>query len=148
MERVTLDWAVENYAPDDGIERIGASRPCGRPTSPVCRRRISIRQNSIRSAMRAGRTPMRCECAGVPVRYVCHAGMIHHFYCMGGAISYAQRGHRRGGRGDRRRRWRSSERAARLSAERRTPCRRRCAVPDFDDIDEFGQYAWCPLIRE
>jgi hypothetical protein len=25
------------------------------------------------------------------VRYVCHAGMIHHFYCMGGAISYAQR---------------------------------------------------------
>ena len=24
--------------------------------------------------------------AGVPVRYVCHQGMIHHFYCMAGAI--------------------------------------------------------------
>ena len=24
--------------------------------------------------------------AGVPVRYTCHAGLIHHFYCMAGAI--------------------------------------------------------------
>jgi len=22
----------------------------------------------------------------VPVRYTCHAGLIHHFYCMAGAI--------------------------------------------------------------
>jgi acetyl esterase/lipase len=28
--------------------------------------------------------------AGVPVHYICHEGMIHHFYCMAGAISYAQ----------------------------------------------------------
>jgi acetyl esterase len=28
--------------------------------------------------------------AGVPVRYICHAGMIHHFYCMAGAVSYAR----------------------------------------------------------
>jgi acetyl esterase/lipase len=28
--------------------------------------------------------------AGVPVRYVCHAGMIHHFYCMAGVIPAAR----------------------------------------------------------
>jgi acetyl esterase len=28
--------------------------------------------------------------AGVPVRYTCHAGMIHHFYGMGGIIPYAR----------------------------------------------------------
>lgn len=28
--------------------------------------------------------------AGVPVRYECHAGMIHHFYCMAGVIPAAR----------------------------------------------------------
>src|ERR1051326_8106845 len=32
----------------------------------------------------------RLEDAGVPVRYECHAGMIHHFYCMAGAIPQAR----------------------------------------------------------
>ena len=32
----------------------------------------------------------KLEAAGVPVRYECHAGMIHHFYCMAGAIPQAR----------------------------------------------------------
>ena len=32
----------------------------------------------------------RLEAAGVPVKYVCHGGMIHHFYAMAGAIPYAR----------------------------------------------------------
>lgn len=32
----------------------------------------------------------RLEAAGVPVKYVCHLGMIHHFYAMAGAIPYAR----------------------------------------------------------
>jgi acetyl esterase/lipase len=28
--------------------------------------------------------------AGVPVRYLCHPGMIHHFYCMSGVIPAAR----------------------------------------------------------
>jgi acetyl esterase/lipase len=28
--------------------------------------------------------------AGVPVRYTCHPGLIHHFYCMAGAIPAAR----------------------------------------------------------
>jgi acetyl esterase len=28
--------------------------------------------------------------AGVPVRYTCHPGLIHHFYCMAGAIPQAR----------------------------------------------------------
>ena len=32
----------------------------------------------------------RLRCAGVPVRYTCHEGMIHHFYGMAGIIPYAR----------------------------------------------------------
>jgi acetyl esterase len=28
--------------------------------------------------------------AGVPVQYTCHPGLIHHFYCMAGAIPQAR----------------------------------------------------------
>jgi len=32
----------------------------------------------------------RLQRAGVAVRHICHAGMIHHFYAMGGVIPYAR----------------------------------------------------------
>jgi acetyl esterase/lipase len=32
----------------------------------------------------------RLQRAGVAVRHTCHAGMIHHFYAMGGVIPYAR----------------------------------------------------------
>ena len=32
----------------------------------------------------------RLRRSGVAVRYTCHAGMIHHFYALGGAIPYAR----------------------------------------------------------
>jgi acetyl esterase/lipase len=32
----------------------------------------------------------RLRDAGVDVTHTCHAGMIHHFYCLGRAIPYAR----------------------------------------------------------
>src|SRR5262249_21778967 len=33
---------------------------------------------------------VRLQRAGVAARHTCHAGMIHHFYAMGGVIPYAR----------------------------------------------------------
>jgi acetyl esterase len=33
----------------------------------------------------------KLEAAGVEVEYTCHAGMIHHFFCLAGSIPYARR---------------------------------------------------------
>ena len=78
--------------------------------------------------------------AGVEVGYVCHAGLIHHYYGMAGAIPAARQALREAAlgcaicSGARRPRERRLERgpggpAARrpLSAARRTRCTRRCA---------------------
>jgi acetyl esterase len=90
MERVTLDWAVENYAPtmdrtDWRISPLRAPDFAGLPPAHI----HTAEFDPFRDEGRAYADAL--ERAGVAVRYVCHAGMIHHFYCMGGAISYAQR---------------------------------------------------------
>ena len=89
MERVTLDWAVENYAPamdlaDWRISPLRAADFAGLPPAHI----HTAEFDPFRDEGRAYADAL--ESAGVPVRYVCHAGMIHHFYCMGGAISYAR----------------------------------------------------------
>jgi acetyl esterase len=89
MERVTLDWAVENYAPamdlaDWRISPLRAADFAGLPPAHI----HTAEFDPFRDEGRAYADAL--ESAGVPVRYECHAGMIHHFYCMGGAISYAQ----------------------------------------------------------
>lgn len=90
MERVTLDWAVENYARtmdrmDWRISPLRALDFAGLPPAHI----HTAEFDPFRDEGRAYADAL--ERAGVAVRYVCHAGMIHHFYCMGGAISYAQR---------------------------------------------------------
>jgi acetyl esterase len=90
MERVTLDWAVESYAPtldrtDWRISPLLALDFSGLPPAHI----HTAEFDPFRDEGRAYADAL--EAAGVPVRYECHAGMIHHFYCMGGAISYAQR---------------------------------------------------------
>ena len=65
-------------------------RRCGRPICPIFRPPISIPPNSIRCAMRASFYADLLRQSGIPVRYTCHEGMIHHFYGMAGVIPYAR----------------------------------------------------------
>lgn len=88
LERSTLDWAAENYAPnmdlaDSRISPLRAHDFSGLPPAHI----HTAEFDPFRDEGRAYADALAS--AGVPVRYVCHAGMIHHFYCMAGAISYA-----------------------------------------------------------
>jgi acetyl esterase/lipase len=89
LERTTLDWAIDNYAPgmdlaDPRISPLRAPDLRGLPPAHIHTAEFDpVRdEGSAYAEALAG--------AGVPVRYTCHAGMIHHFYCMAGAITYAQ----------------------------------------------------------
>jgi acetyl esterase len=50
--------------------------------------RLSRQKSSSRDEGEAYSDALRR--AGVDVQYTCHRGMIHHFYCMDGAIPYAR----------------------------------------------------------
>jgi acetyl esterase len=89
IDRVTLDWAVERYAPgmdlkDPRISPLHAPNLAGLPPAHI----HTAEFDPLRDEGRAYAD--RLESAGVPVRYLCHAGMVHHFYCMAGAIDYAR----------------------------------------------------------
>jgi len=86
FDMATLDWALQHYLSAD---------------ADVADPRISpLRADDFRALApahihTAEFDPFRddgkayadaLERAGVPVLYACHAGMIHHFYCMAGAI--------------------------------------------------------------
>lgn len=90
LDRVTLDWAIEQYLPagadlaDCRISPLRAFDFTGLPPAHV----HTAEFDPLRDEGKA-----YADClvrAGVPVRYFCHEGMIHHFYCMAGAIPYAQ----------------------------------------------------------
>jgi len=88
LERSTLDWAIENYAPnvdlaDHRISPLRARDFSGLPAAHIHTAEFDPFRDEGRAYAEA------LASAGVPVRYMCHAGMIHHFYCMAGAISYA-----------------------------------------------------------
>jgi acetyl esterase len=89
LERETLDWAIEHYAPqmdlaDPRISPLRALDLTGLPPAHIHTAEFDpVRDEGTAYAEALG-------AAGVPVRYTCHAGMIHHFYCMAGAITYAQ----------------------------------------------------------
>jgi acetyl esterase/lipase len=96
IDRITLDWATERYAPGMDLEdtRISPLRACdlsGVPPTHI----HTAEFDPLRDEGRAYAD--RLSSAGVPVRYLCHAGMVHHFYCMAGAISYAQQAIREAG---------------------------------------------------
>lgn len=89
IERITLDWAIERYAPsmdlkDPRISPLQARDFAGLPPAHI----HTAEFDPLRDEGRAYADKLLA--AGVPVRYICHAGMVHHFYCMAGAISYAQ----------------------------------------------------------
>jgi acetyl esterase len=89
LDRTTLDWAIERYAPqmnlaDVRISPLRAPDLAGLPPAHVHTAEFDPLLDEGRAYADA------LARADVPVRYVCHAGMIHHFYCMAGAITYAE----------------------------------------------------------
>jgi acetyl esterase/lipase len=97
LDRMTLDWAIEQYVPagtdlaDSRISPLRATDFTGLPPTHI----HSAEFDPLRDE---GESYAECLARdGVPVRYFCHDGMIHHFYCMAGAIPYAQRAIARAG---------------------------------------------------
>jgi acetyl esterase len=90
LEKATIDWTLSHYCPpeldraDPRLSPLRAEDVAGHPPAHIHTAEFD---------------PLRCEGhayanrlkrAGVEVRYTCHAGMIHHFYGMAGAIPYAR----------------------------------------------------------
>jgi acetyl esterase/lipase len=90
LDKATIDWTVAHYCPPDAdpadprLSPLYAADLAGQPPALV----HTAEFDPLRDEGRAYADKLAG--AGVDVRYVCHAGMIHHFYGMAGAIPYAR----------------------------------------------------------
>jgi acetyl esterase/lipase len=85
IERSTLEWAKSMYCAgtdltDPRISPLRAKSLVGLPPAHVHTAEFDPMRDEGEAYAKA------LAAAGVPVRYTCHAGLIHHFYCMAGAI--------------------------------------------------------------
>jgi acetyl esterase len=90
LNQATIDWTVKHYCPpgadltDPRISPLLIEDLSGLPPAQVHTAEFDpLRGEGAAYAERLQR-------AGVAVRHTCHAGMIHHFYAMGGVIPYAR----------------------------------------------------------
>ncbi|HXQ51369.1 MAG TPA: alpha/beta hydrolase [Stellaceae bacterium] len=89
LEALSMEWFARHYVGSDTM-------PADPRLSPLLAADLSrLPEAHIHTA---AFDPLRDEGkdyagrlaqAGIAVRYTCHPGMIHHFYCMAGAIPYA-----------------------------------------------------------
>jgi len=89
IERSTLAWAKKAYCgdadySDPRVSPLRAPSLAGLPPAHIHTAEFDPMRDEGEAYAR------KLEAAGVPVRYECHAGMIHHFYCMAGAIPQAR----------------------------------------------------------
>jgi len=90
LSQATIDWTVKQYcAPgtdltDPRVSPLLADDLSGLPAAQV----HTAEYDPLRSEGAA--YAERLQRAGGAVRHTCHAGMIHHFYAMGGVIPYAR----------------------------------------------------------
>jgi acetyl esterase len=90
LNQATIDWTVRHYCPpgadlaDPRISPLLAEDLSRLPPAQV----HTAEFDPLRSEGAAYAD--RLQRAGVAVRHTCHAGMIHHFYAMGGVIPYAR----------------------------------------------------------
>ncbi len=86
IERTTLQWATELYCPpgtdraDQRISPLRATDLSGLPPAHVHTAEFDPMKDE------GSAYADRLKAAGVKVRFICHEGMIHNFYCMIGAI--------------------------------------------------------------
>jgi acetyl esterase/lipase len=91
LDEATIEWSVRHYCgvaldrTDPRISPLRAAAFSGLPPAHI----HTAEFDPMRDEGKAYAD--RLERAGVPVDYTCHAGMIHHFYGMGGVIPYARR---------------------------------------------------------
>lgn len=90
FDRRTLDWAISQYCEpgtdltDPRISPLRARDFTRLPPAHVHTAEFDPMRDEGKAYADA------LARAGVGVRYVCHSGMIHHFYAMAGAIPYAR----------------------------------------------------------
>jgi acetyl esterase/lipase len=89
LNEATIDWTVGHYCPpgtdlaDPRISPLLADDLSRLPPAQVHTAEFDpLRSEGVAYAD-------RLQEAGVAVRHTCHAGMIHHFYAMGGVIPHA-----------------------------------------------------------
>jgi acetyl esterase len=90
FDMTTLDWALGYYLPagvDLSDERVSPLRAVDLRSLPPAH----IHTAEFDPFKDDGKAyAAALESARVPVAYTCHPGMIHHFYCMAGAIPRAR----------------------------------------------------------
>jgi acetyl esterase len=90
LDQATIDWMLRHYCrpdvdPDDPrLSPLRAARFAGLPPAHI----HTAEFDPLRDEGEAYAQVLRH--AGVAARYTCHAGMIHHFYAMAGAIPAAR----------------------------------------------------------
>jgi len=90
LNQATIDWTVAHYCmPDTDVADPRISPLLAEDFSRLPPAQVHTAEfDPLRSEGAAYAD--RLQGAGVCVRYTCHAGMIHHFYAMGGVIPYAR----------------------------------------------------------
>jgi acetyl esterase/lipase len=90
FDKEIMNWAFKHYCPpgvdleDPRISPLYAANLAGSPPAHIHTAELDpLRDEGKAYADRLKR-------AGVKVRYICHEGMIHHFYAMAGVIPYAR----------------------------------------------------------
>lgn len=89
LDRTTIDWMLQQYCPpgvdpkDPRLSPLRAAQLCGLPPAHI----HTAEYDPLRDEGEA--YAQRLRQAGVATRYTCHAGLIHHFYAMAGAIPTA-----------------------------------------------------------
>jgi acetyl esterase/lipase len=89
IERKTLEWARAAYCrhadpADPRISPLRAQSFAGLPPAHIHTAEFDPMRDEGEAYARA------LESAGVQVHYQCHGGLVHHFYCMAGAIPQAR----------------------------------------------------------
>ena len=89
IERTTLEWAKPVYlggaaASDPRVSPLLAPSFAALPPAHIHTAEFDPMRDEGKEYADA------LTAAGVAVRYTCHAGLIHHFYCMAGAIPRAR----------------------------------------------------------
>jgi acetyl esterase len=90
LEKKSIDWFFEQYVEpetdpkDPRLSPLLASDLAGLPPAQI----HTAEFDPLRDEGKA--YAEKLAAAGVKVEYVCHPGMIHHFFCLAGAIPYAR----------------------------------------------------------